>query len=146
MDLDAILAEVLAPLGVVLGEEERLETTMTDSTDSEGESTCSMFQTSREHYGVFYRLDLVGGFPELRIFVPAEVPPVRMAAFRVKPAPASDMLQWFRQLDDVAMVGDTNAANNHVLFACGEILKNLFWAGNADAMHFPPGILVSRLF
>jgi hypothetical protein len=114
--------------------------------DDAGEPTCTMFQTSREHYGVFYRLDLIAGQPELRVIVPADRGPIRMAGFRVRPAPGSDIPSWFGRLHDAEMVGDSNAAFNHVLFACGEILKNLFWAGNHDTMRFPDGITVTRLF
>src|SRR5579872_2453759 len=43
----------------------------------------SLFQTSREHYGVFYRLDLVAGAPQLRIFAPAEDGPVKVRCYLV---------------------------------------------------------------
>ena len=144
MDLDALLAEVLAPLGVVM--EDATDTMATPiEAEAGGEPTCTMFQTSREHYGVFYRLDLIGGQPELRIFMPSDRMPVRMAGFRVRPAPQSDMPIWFARLHDGEMVGDTNAAFNHVLFACGEILKNLFWVGNPETLVYPDGIVVTRL-
>ncbi len=145
MDLDALLAEVLAPLGVVMEDSDDLATSHAD-TDDVGEPTCTMFQTSREHYGVFYRLDLIAGLPELRIFLPTDRPPTRMAAYRVRPAPDSDLPGWFARLSDAGMVGDTSAAFNHVLFACGEILKNLFWAGNPEMLSFPSGLAVTRLF
>jgi hypothetical protein len=144
VDLDALLAEVLNPLGVVLEDEN--DAMQYDANDPGGDPTCTMFQTSREHYGVFYRLDLIGGIPELRIFLPIEQHPIRMAGYRVRPAPDSDLPHWFNRLNDAGMVGDTHAASNHVLFACGEILKNLFWAGNAESMIFPDGLLVTRLF
>ncbi len=148
VDLDALLAEVLAPLGVVIenGEDTAADQTETPTEDVGGDPTCTMFQTSREHYGAFYRLDLIAGMPELRIIMPNDCPPVRMAGFRVRPAPDSDLPRWFSRLNDTGMVGDANAAYNHVLFACGEILKNLFWTGNPDTMTFPAGIVVTRLF
>lgn len=145
MDLDALLAEVLAPLGVVMEDENDAMTRPVENDDA-GDPTCTMFQTSREHYGVFYRLDLIAGQPELRVFMPADGGPVRMAGFRVRPALGSDMPAWFSRLHDADMVGDTNAAFNHVLFACGEILKNLFWAGRHESLSFPDGIAVTRLF
>jgi hypothetical protein len=144
MDLDALLAEVLTPLGVVLEDE---GDTMSQPVDADpgGEPTCTMFQTSREHYGVFYRLDLIDGQPELRVIMPSDLPPARMRMFRVRPAPSSDMSGWFARLHETDMVGDTHAACNHMLFACGEILKNLFWAGNADTLHFPDGVVVTPI-
>ncbi len=147
MDLDALLAEVLAPLGVVLeddGEDDAMSR-ISDVDDAGGEPSCTMFQTSREHYGVFYRLDLILGIPELRIFVPADRPPLRMSIFRIRPASDSDLPNWFNRLQEADMVGDVLAANNHLLFACGEILKNLFWSGNSDSLSFPPGVIVTRL-
>ncbi|MBA3825561.1 MAG: hypothetical protein H0X24_16890 [Ktedonobacterales bacterium] len=144
MDLDALLAEVLAPLGVVM--EETSDTVIEpEPYEAGGDPTCTMFQTSREHYGVFYRLDLIGGQPELRVFMPSDRAPIRMAAFRVRPSDVSDMAGWFGRLHEAEMVGDAHAAYNHMLFACGEILKNLFWAGNPDALHFPQGITVTRV-
>jgi hypothetical protein len=145
VDLDALLAEVLGPLGVVMESDEDAQADPPDL-DGLGEPTCTMFQTSREHYGVFYRLDLVAGVPELRVFQPTEQPPLRMAGYRVRPAPGSDLPAWFARLSDTAMVGDAGAACNHVLFACGEILKNLFWSGTPEDMQFPSGISVTRLF
>jgi hypothetical protein len=146
MDLDALLAEVLTPLGVVL---EDASDTMNEPADAEadagGDPTCTMFQTSREHYGVFYRLDLIDGLPELRVIMPSERPPARMSIFRVRPAPSSDMPAWFTRLHDSGMVGDPHAACNHMLFACGEILKNLFWSGNHETLRFPDGICVTRV-
>jgi hypothetical protein len=149
VDLDALLAEVLAPLGVVMEDESDTAANHSDilnEDDTGGDPTCTMFQTSREHYGVFYRLDLIASMPELRIILPNDCPPVRMAGFRVRPAPDSELPNWFGRLNDVGMVGDANAAYNHVLFACGEILKNLFWTGNPETMSFPAGIAVTRLF
>jgi len=145
VDLDALLAEVLAPLGVVMENEADAQAMPTEREEAEGEPTCTMFQTSREHYGVFYRLDLVGGVPELRIFMPADTFPARMSGYRVRPSLDSDLPRWFGRLSDNDMVGDSHAAYNHVLFACGEILKNLFWSGNADTLTFPDGLIVSRL-
>jgi|GEM_PF-2586440 len=147
VDLDALLAEVLAPLGVVM--EDKSDTLDNDNDgpdDAGGDPTCTMFQTSREHYGVFYRLDLINSMPELRIVMPNDQPPLRMAGFRVRPAPDSDLPRWFSRLNDIDMVGDANAAYNHVLFACGEILKNLFWTGNPEMMTFPDGLSVTRMF
>lgn len=144
MDLDALLADLLAPLGVVMESEEEAMASVRD-VEERGEPACTMFQTSREHYGVFYRLDLINGVPELRVFMPSDHPPVRMAAYRVRPAANSDLPNWFARLNETEMVGDASAACNHMLFACGEILKNLFWAGNAELLAFPDGVAVTRL-
>ena len=38
----------------------------------------SIFQASRDHYGVFYRLDIIGSMPQLRVMVPVEHGPVKM--------------------------------------------------------------------
>ena len=148
MDLDALLAEVLTPLGVVLEDE---SDTMSQPVEADpgGEPTCTMFQTSREHYGVFYRLDLIGGAPQLRIFTPDDETALRMRCYLVRPAIGTPVREWFlatRAHDGSdAYEESRETVEQHLLFAAGEALKRLFWAGEAERMRFPLEIEVARL-
>jgi hypothetical protein len=114
-----------------------------------GLAEVSLFQTSREHYGVFYRLDLIAGVPQLRIFSPEEHGALKMRCFLVRPAECAPMRVWFaatRGHDGSAAYEETReTTEQHLLFAAGETLKRLFWAGEQDEMRFPTEILVQRL-
>lgn len=109
----------------------------------------SLFQTSREHYGVFYRLDLIGGAPQLRIFTPDDETALRMRCYLVRPAIGTPVREWFlatRAHDGSdAYEESRETVEQHLLFAAGEALKRLFWAGETERMRFPLEIEVSRL-
>ena len=178
MNLDEQLAELLARLGVTLdtGDEAgeaasamtgEAEVSIVSSPrrpapvrevpysepgadeDAGAPAEVSLFQTSREHYGVFYRLDLVAGAPQLRIFTPAEDCPVKMRCFLVRAAIGTPVREWFlatRTHDGSAAYDEMrDTAEQHLLFAAGEALKRLFWAGDAETSRFPEEIEVSRL-
>ncbi len=109
----------------------------------------SLFQTSREHYGVFYRLDLVGGAPQLRVFAPDEEGALKMRCYLVRPAIGAPVRDWFGATrahhgsDAFGASRDTN--EQHLLFAAGEALTRLFWSGDPERMHFPWEIEVERV-
>lgn len=178
MNLDEQLTELLATLGVELEEGERASAEYPapagdggassdirgvpgggqregdfgmDFFDEEAqhEPDFSLFQTSREHYGVFYRLDLVGCVPQLRIFTPEEAGAVKMRCYLVRPAIGSPVRDWFlatRMHDGSPLFEEAReTTEQHLLFAAGETLKRLFWGGDADAMYFSPEIDVQRL-
>ncbi|GEM_PF-377809 len=109
----------------------------------------SLFQTSREHYGVFYRLDLVAAAPQLRIFAPDDENALRMRCYLVRPAIGTPVREWFlssRAHDGSdAYEESRETVEQHLLFAAGEALKRLFWAGDAAQMRFPAEIEVARL-
>jgi hypothetical protein len=115
----------------------------------EAPAELSLFQTSREHYGVFYRLDLVGGSPQLRIFVPDESGALKMGCFLVRPAAGSPLDAWFlttREHRGSASYDDVrDTAQQHLLFAAGELMKRLFWSGDTGEVRFPAEIEVRRL-
>ena len=115
-------------------------------------SELCLFQTSREHYGVFYRLDLVDGAPQLRVFVPDEsgaTNAMKMRCYLVRAGQGGPLCAWFdatRGHDGSAEYDDAReTAQQHLLFAAGEVMKRLFWAGDLDACHFPAEIGVRRL-
>src|SRR5262249_55066932 len=101
----------------------------------------SLFQTSREHYGGFYRLDPIPGVPQLRIFMPEEEGPMKMRCYLVRPSATAPIRAWFsatRGHDGSAAYDEVReATEQHLLFAAGEALKQLFWAGDPDDLHFP---------
>ncbi|HEX9035978.1 MAG TPA: hypothetical protein VF808_03215 [Ktedonobacterales bacterium] len=109
----------------------------------------SLFQTSREHYGVFYRLDLVGGAPQLRVFAPDEEGALKMRCYLVRPVEGAPVRDWFRATrahgGSEAYTSGRETIEQHLLFAAGEALKRLFWAGEPEAMRFPEEIAVRRV-
>ena len=177
MRLEDELNELLTGLGVVLesapstgatqaGEAERGVSSSAESsqpvveihdvTDDQASGDASaqpselcLFQTSREHYGVFYRLDLVNGAPQLRVFVPDESGAMKMRCYLVRAGQGGPLCAWFdatRGHDGSAEYDDAReTAQQHLLFAAGEVMKRLFWAGDLDECHFPAEIGVRRL-
>jgi hypothetical protein len=109
----------------------------------------SLFQTSREHYGVFYRLDLVAGAPQLRVFAPDEEGALKMRCYLVRPVDGAPVREWFRvtraHSGSEAYSTGRETIEQHLLFAAGEALKRLFWAGEPDQMRFPDEIAVRRV-
>lgn len=174
MRLEDELNELLTGLGVVLEgapftgatEAERGEASQAESSQPAVEihdvtddqtsgdagtqpSELCLFQTSREHYGVFYRLDLVDGAPQLRVFVPDESGAMKMRCYLVRAGQGGPLCAWFeatRGHDGSAEYDDAReTAQQHLLFAAGEVMKRLFWAGDLDGCHFPAEIGVRRL-
>lgn len=112
-------------------------------------SEMSLFQTSREHYGVFYRLDLADGLPQLRIFLPDDEEGVKMRCYFVRAAPQTPLHGWFTSAREhegsQAFEDARDSAQQHLLFAVGELMKRLFWGGDVEQMRFPDEIQVVRL-
>ena len=115
----------------------------------EATADMSLFQTSREHYGVFYRLDLVAGAPQLRVFLPDDEGGVKMGCYFVRAALGTPLHEWFATARDhegsPAYEDARDAAQQHLLFAAGELMKRLFWTGELEQMRFPAEIEVVRL-
>jgi hypothetical protein len=117
--------------------------------DALGSAELSLFQTSREHYGVFYRLDLVSGSPQLRVFTPEDEGVIKMRCYLVRPSIGTPVRDWFlvtRAHDGSSAFDEArDTTEHHLLFAAGEALKRLFWAGDLARMNFPAEIEVLRL-
>lgn len=117
--------------------------------DPMAQAELSLFQTSREHYGVFYRLDLVSGTPHLRIFAPDEEGALKMRCYLVRPALGAPVRDWFlttRAHHGSEAFGESRETiEQHLLFAAGETLKRLFWSGEPERMRFPHEIDVARV-
>ena len=86
---------------------------------------------------------------QLRIFCPEEDGALKMRCYLVRPSAGSPLRAWFdatRDHDGSAAYEETReATEQHLLFAAGETLKRLFWAGEPDEMRFPAEISVQRL-
>ena len=167
MNLDEQLAEIFGRLGVVMEVSDAEESALDDNDfdasrpaaaarpdaatpapDIQAIAEMTLFQTSREHYGVFYRLDLIGGLPSLRIFSPDEENAVRMRCHLVRPSEISPMRAWFSSTRAHTGSGAYDEAREtteqHLLFAAGESLKRLYWSGEQEG-HYAPEIEVHRL-
>lgn len=120
-----------------------------DDPSIEAMAEISLFQTSREHYGVFYRLDLVDGLPQLRVFAPEDEGALKMRCYLARATFGSPLHDWFlatRAHDGSQAYEDArDTAQQHLLFAAGELMKRLFWTGEIERMCFPDEIEVVRL-
>ena len=120
-----------------------------DDDELMAQAELSLFQTSREHYGVFYRLDLVSGAPHLRIFAPDEESALKMRCYLVRPALGAPLRDWFlssrAHRGSEAYSASRETIEQHLLFAAGEALKRLFWSGEPERMRFPLEIEVERV-
>jgi hypothetical protein len=148
--LDDQLSEIFNRLGVVQEGAEMADTSEPrHDYDPQEVSSATLFQTSREHQGTFYRLDLIADVPMLRVFSPDEGTSLRMRCDLVKPAEASPVQAWFdavRMHDgSQAFDDDVRFVTDHLLFAAGEALKRLYWAGERAGGLYPQEIDVARL-
>lgn len=109
----------------------------------------SIFQASRDHYGVFYRLDIINSVPQLRIMVPVEQGALKMEMYLVRMSEQGLIDSLFTKVGDyrgsAAFEQGREAALQHLLYAIAEIMKQLFWSGDLTDMSFPPEIDVRRL-
>lgn len=143
MNIDEQFEDFLAELGV---EMERPE-----ERPMNGDATpeVSIFQASRDHYGVFYRLDIVDRRPELRIMVPVDKGHVKMDIFLVRLSSRTPLNVCFNELSlyegSAAYEHGREATLQHLLYAVAEMMKQLFWSGDLQYMTFPPEIEVQPL-
>lgn len=109
----------------------------------------SIFQSSRDHYGVFYRLDIIDQTPQLRIIVPVDNGPLKMEVYLVQMSECLPLNNWFAGVashqGSSAFERGREATLQHLLYAVAEMLKQLFWSGDLDSMSFPAEIAVQRL-
>ena len=109
----------------------------------------SIFQASRDHYGVFYRLDIIDSMPQLRIMVPIEHGAVKMEMYLVRMSSNLPLNAWFSGVasyhGSIAFEKGREAALQHLLYAVAEMMKQLFWSGDLNAMTFPPELDVCRI-
>src|SRR5690348_16983327 len=90
MNINEQLENFLETLGV--------EMEYTDSRehfDDDSIPEISIFQASRDHYGVFYRLDMIEAMPQLRVMVPVEQGAVKMEMYLVGMSSRLPIDSWF---------------------------------------------------
>jgi len=143
MNIDEQLENILADLGV------EMEGPKYEHYDENSIPEVSIFQASRDHYGVFYRLDIIEQTPQLRIMVPVENGELKMEMYLVPMSEQTPLNSWFSFLatyqGSSAFERGREAAQQHLLYAIAEMMKQLFWAGDLNSMCFPAEIVVHRL-
>jgi hypothetical protein len=143
MNIDEQFDNFLAELGV---EMERPEDRQYNS-DSFPEIT--IHQASRDHYGVFYRLDLIDQKPELRIMIPVDRGDIKTDIYLVRLSDLTTLNASFVEMSAYqgsdAYEHGREAALQHLLYAVAEMMKQLFWSGDIQTLTFPPEIEVYPL-
>jgi hypothetical protein len=143
MNIHEQLEKILADLGVEMDYAEREEP------DEHAVPEVSIFQSSRDHYGVFYRLDIIDHVPQLRIMVPIENGLLKVEIYLVRFSAQTPFHSLFANISayhgSSAYEQGREAALQHLLYAAAEVMKQLFWSGELDSMAFPKEIDVQRL-
>ena len=146
MNIHEQVENLLANLGVEMEHPEQ-GPRGEDADDSVPE--ISIFQSSRDHYGVFYRLDIIDSLPQLRIILPVDYGALKMEVYLVRITPHSSLHTSFAGMTSyrgsASFEQGRDATLQHLLYAVAEMMKQLFWAGNLDSMAFPSEIEVKRL-
>ena len=143
MNIDEQLENILADLGV------DMDGPKLEQLDEISIPEVSIFQASRDHYGVFYRLDIIEQTPQLRIMMPIENGALKMEMYLVRMSEQAPLNNWFSSLatyhGSPAFERGREVAQQHLLYAIAEMMKQLFWAGDLSNMCFPAEIVVYRL-
>src|SRR5213082_1693957 len=92
MNINEQLENFLADLGV---EMEHPEHEGDDQYNENSIPEVSIFQASRDHYGVSYRLDIIDRLPQLRIMVPIEHGALKMEMYLVRLSERMPINAWF---------------------------------------------------
>ena len=145
MNIDEQLENFLAGLGV----EMEYNSQESQYNDDASIPEVSIFQASRDHYGVFYRLDIIDSMPQLRVMVPIEHGPVKMEMYLVRMSSSLPFNAWFSGVASYqgspAFEKGREAALQHLLYAVAEMMKQLFWSGDLNSMSFPVEIDVCQV-
>ena len=147
MNINEQLEDFLANLGVEMEHNPQERNEFND--DDIALPEVSIFQASRDHYGVFYRIDIIDSIPQLRIMVPVEHGAIKMEMYLVRMSSRLPLNTWFSGV--ATYKGSTpfekgrEAALQHLLYAVAEMMKQLFWSGDLNTMTFPPEIDVCRV-
>lgn len=151
MNINEQLEHLLANLGVQMEYSEHEAFDGSDGGDDSDGATpeISIFQSSRDHYGVFYRLDIVDALPQLRIMLPVEVGAIKMEMYLVRMSAGATIHTPFANIagyhGSPAFEQGREATLQHFLYAAAEMMKQLFWSGDLESMTFPAEIEVKRL-
>jgi hypothetical protein len=143
MNIHEQVQNILADLGVEMEHPEH------EHDNDECVPEVSIFQASRDHYGVFYRLDIINSVPQLRVMVPVEQGALKMEMYLVRMSEQVPVNSLFGKIGDyegsATFEQGREASLQHLLYAVAEIMKQLFWSGDLNDMSFPPEIDVRRL-
>ena len=143
MNINEQFDQFLAELGVEMERPEERQS----SGDSLPEIT--IHQASRDHYGVFYRLDLIDQKPELRIMIPVERGDVKTEIYLIRLSDLTPLNTTFLEMSAYqgsdAYEHTREATLHHLLYAVAEMMKQLFWSGDLQTLSFPPEIKVYPL-
>jgi hypothetical protein len=143
MNINEQFEDFLAELGV------EMERPIEKQFNGDSLPEISIFQASRDHYGVFYRLDIIERKPELRIMVPNDRGDAKMDIYLVR---LSEQTPFNRSMGEMgeyegsaAYEHNRETSLQHVLYAVAEMMKLLFWSGDLQHMTFPAEIEVYPL-
>jgi len=143
MNINEQLEKLLANLGV------EMEYAEHEQHDEYSVPDISIFQSSRDHYGVFYRLDIIDQLPQLRIMMPVEQGALKVEIYLVLLNANTPLHTWFRGISSYrgspVYERGREGTLQHLLYAIAEMMKQLFWSGDFYSMIFPPEIDVRRL-
>ena len=89
MNINEQLEKILADLGV------EMEYAEYEHYDENSVPEISIFQSSRDHYGVFYRLDIIDQVPQLRIMIPVEDGALKVEIYLVRLSMKPPLHTWF---------------------------------------------------
>jgi hypothetical protein len=146
MNINEQLENFLETLGV---EMEYKSQDSREHFDDDSIPEISIFQASRDHYGVFYRLDIIDAMPQLRVMVPVEQGAIKMEMYLIRMSSHLPIETWFAAVASYhgspAFEKGREAALQHLLYAVAEMMKQLFWSGDLNTMTFPPEIDVRRI-
>jgi hypothetical protein len=143
MNINEQFENFLADLGVEMEQPEDSQY------NSDSIPEVSIFQASRDHYGVFYRLDIIDCKPELRIMVPVDKGDTKMDIYLVRLNERTPLNACFADMStyqgSAAYEHGREATLQHLLYAVAEMMKQLFWSGDLQYMSFPAEIEVYPL-
>ncbi len=113
----------------------------------DAEPSVTMLQLSRE-YRAFYQLNLIQNTPQLRIVIPEKQGMLKFQIYLVQLSERHPLVTVFPLFSQYGgnreFERERDVAEWHLLYAIGEIMKDLFWAG-VETSHFPSEITVVRL-
>jgi len=143
MNIDEQFESFLADLGVEMERPEEQHESRASIPE------VSIFQASRDHYGVFYRLDIIDSKPELRIMLPVEKGDTKMDIYLVRLSLDTPLNNSFAKVSayqgSSAYEQGREVTLQHLLYAVAEMMKQLFWSGEVASLSFPREIEVYPL-
>ncbi len=152
MNINEQLEKILANLGV------EMEYAEHEQHDENSVPDVSIFQSSRDHYGVFYRLDIIDQMPQLRIMMPVENGALKVEMYLVLLSMNTPLVllsmntplhTWFKGISSyhgsLVFERGREGTLQHLLYAVAEMMKQLFWSGDLYSMVFPSEIDVRRV-